>query len=114
MVISIVYTTLAELSSLGSLEPEFTLNLASLATFHEYVGQPDAREAESKAAPSTRRTARYFFHILGSKLNGSERPITIRANSRCLGFSTKLRSWGTTTEGTERTTVLDGGTIARQ
>jgi predicted AAA+ superfamily ATPase len=41
---------------LGSLEPDFTLNLASLATFREYVAQPERLEAELKAAPSTTRT----------------------------------------------------------
>jgi len=41
---------------LGSLEPDFILNLASLATFREYVAQPERLEAELKAAPATTRT----------------------------------------------------------
>jgi len=41
---------------LGSLVPDFTLNLASLATFREYVTQPERLEAELGAAPSTTRT----------------------------------------------------------
>lgn len=41
---------------LGSLEPDLTLNLASLATFREYVGQPERLERELLAAPPTTRT----------------------------------------------------------
>jgi len=41
---------------LGSLAPDFTLNLASLATLREYVTQPERFEAELGAAPSTTRT----------------------------------------------------------
>ena len=41
---------------LGSLAPDFTLNLASLATFREYVTQPERLEAELGAAPPTTRT----------------------------------------------------------
>ena len=41
---------------LGSLEPDVTLNLASLATFREFVAQPERLERELLAAPSTTRT----------------------------------------------------------
>ena len=41
---------------LGSLEPDVTINLASLATFREYVSQPERLEAELEAAPPTTRT----------------------------------------------------------
>lgn len=41
---------------LGSLEPDIIVNLASLATFREYVTQPERLEAELGAAPSTART----------------------------------------------------------
>jgi len=41
---------------LGSLEPDITLNLASLATFREYVAQPERLEAELRAAPSAVHT----------------------------------------------------------
>ena len=41
---------------LNTLEPDFTLNLASLATFREYVARPERLEAELGAAPSTTRT----------------------------------------------------------
>ncbi len=41
---------------LGALEPDFSLNLASLATFREYVARPERLEAELAAAPSTTRT----------------------------------------------------------
>lgn len=41
---------------LGSLEPDFRLNLTSLATFREYVARPERLEAELGAAPSTTRT----------------------------------------------------------
>ena len=40
----------------GSLEPDATVNLASLTTFREYVSQPERLEAELAAAPSTTRT----------------------------------------------------------
>lgn len=40
---------------LGSLAPDLTLNLASLATFHEFVAEPDRLERELLAAPSTTR-----------------------------------------------------------
>ena len=43
-------------SLLGSLEPDLTVNLASLGTFREYVTQPERFEAELAAAPSTTRT----------------------------------------------------------
>ncbi len=41
---------------LGSLEPDITLNLASLATFREYVARPERLEAELAAAPVNTRT----------------------------------------------------------
>jgi predicted AAA+ superfamily ATPase len=41
---------------LGSLAPDFTLSLVSLAAFREYVTQPERLEAELKAAPATTRT----------------------------------------------------------
>ena len=41
---------------LGSLAPDVTLNLASLATFREYVAQPERLEAELRAAPPTIKT----------------------------------------------------------
>jgi predicted AAA+ superfamily ATPase len=41
---------------LGSLAPDVTLNLASLATFREYVAQPERLEAELRAAPSATKT----------------------------------------------------------
>ncbi len=41
---------------LGSLQPDITLNLASLATFREFVAQPERLERELLAAPSTSRT----------------------------------------------------------
>ncbi len=41
---------------LRSLAPDFTLNLASLATFREYVARPERLEAELGAAPPTTRT----------------------------------------------------------
>lgn len=41
---------------LGSLEPDVTLNLASLATFREFVTAPERLERELLAAPSTART----------------------------------------------------------
>ena len=49
----------------------------------------------------------HFFHIRGSKLNDSDRPIKSCRNARWIGFRAKLRSCGMTTEGTERTAVLD-------
>ncbi|MBM3817974.1 MAG: ATP-binding protein [Acidimicrobiia bacterium] len=41
---------------LGSLAPDLTLNLASLATFREYVAQPERLEAELAAAPAHVKT----------------------------------------------------------
>ena len=41
---------------LGSLEPDLTLNLASLATFREFVTEPERLERELLAAPQTTRT----------------------------------------------------------
>jgi len=41
---------------LGSLEPDLTINLASLATFRDYVGQPERLERELLAARPTLRT----------------------------------------------------------
>lgn len=41
---------------LGSLGPDISLNLASLATFREYVAQPERLEAELRAAPPAVRT----------------------------------------------------------
>ena len=41
---------------LGSLEPDLTLNLASLATFREFVTQPGRLERELLAAPRATRT----------------------------------------------------------
>ena len=41
---------------LGSLAPDLTINLASLATFHEYVAQPERLERELLAAPRDVRT----------------------------------------------------------
>lgn len=41
---------------LSSLSPDLTLNLASLATFREYVTQPERLEAELAAAPSNVKT----------------------------------------------------------
>jgi predicted AAA+ superfamily ATPase len=41
---------------LASLEPDVTLNLASLATFREFVAQPERLERELLAARSTTRT----------------------------------------------------------
>ena len=41
---------------LGGLEPDVTLNLASLASFREYVAEPERLERELLAAPSMTRT----------------------------------------------------------
>lgn len=41
---------------LGSLEPDVTLNLASLATFREFVAEPQRLERELRAAPAATRT----------------------------------------------------------
>jgi uncharacterized protein len=41
---------------LGALDPELTLNLASLGTFRDYVAQPERLERELAAAPATTRT----------------------------------------------------------
>jgi len=41
---------------LGSLAPDLTLNLASLAAFREYVAQPERLEAELAAAPARVKT----------------------------------------------------------
>jgi len=41
---------------LGWLQPDVTLNLASLATFREFVAQPERLEQELLAAPPTTRT----------------------------------------------------------
>lgn len=41
---------------LGSLDPDFTLNLASLAVFRDYVARPERLEAELSAAPAAVRT----------------------------------------------------------
>ncbi len=41
---------------LGALEPDLSLNLASLATFREFVTQPERLERELRAAPATTRT----------------------------------------------------------
>ena len=54
-----------------------------------------------------RRSKRLTFPHSGMKLNGSERPITMPANSRWAGFGTKSRSCRMTTQGTESTGVLD-------
>jgi hypothetical protein len=68
---------------------------------------PAIRCGGSDVAYAERLKSGSYFHILGSKLNGSGAPIESCANSRCVGFSTKLRSCGITTEGTDRIAVLD-------
>jgi hypothetical protein len=47
------------------------------------------------------------FHIRGSKLNGSDRPMTSLTKSAWAGLSTKFRSAGITADGTDRTAEED-------
>jgi hypothetical protein len=50
------------------------------------------------------------FHIRGSKLNGSDRPMTSLTKSVWAGLRTKFRSAGITADGTEFSGIASGPT----